>query len=763
MALLLMMIVAVASTVPLRAAGSAVNGASVYRGMCSKCHGRHGEGVKGKYEDALQGNRSLEKLSRYIERAMPDDDPGKCSTPEAVAVADYIYKSFYSREARARNHPARVELVRLTNRQYLNTVADLFQHFTGYEPFIPTDHGLSGTYYAAKFLMADKRVTNRLDRTVDFDFGTGVPDQEHYKATNEFSIEWLGCLLPEETGDYEFMVRTQNAMRLWVNNDHEENPSIDAWVSSGQLAEHRVRMRLIGGRAYPLRLQYFRMADKTASISLFWKPPLGVEQLIPARNFSPKWGLHPVFVETTAFPADDSSVGYERGVSISKAWDEAATQAAIEAAHYAVDNLDQLTKSKSSDTNRVEKLIQFCTEFAATAFRTPLTAEQKQLLVTDQFKKAKKVEDAVKRSVLLTLKSPEFLYVGLQEQHADDFVVASRLSFGLWDSLPDAELEKRAAAHQLHTSEQIARQANRMLNDPRTRAKMQAILHHWLQMDRVESLSKDDRLFPGFTPEIVSDLRISLDQFLSDAVWSEASDYRKLLLADYLYLNNRLAKFYSIGGNGSDDFVKVTPDAKERFGVLTHPYLLAAFSYTKQSSPIHRGVFLTRNIVGRALRPPPMAQTFNDASFAPNQTMREKVAQLTRPQACQSCHSVINPLGFSLENFDAVGRYRMRENDRPIDAVTEYTTDDGEKIKLTGARDIAEFALSSEQAQDTFIEQLFNQVVKQPMLAYGVEVKAGLRKSFVDSHFNMQKLLVEIVKISALHGLEKPVSSSSKS
>ena len=197
--------------------------------------------------------------------------------------------------------------------------------------------------------------------------------------------------------------------------------------------------------------------------------------------------------------------------------------------------------------------------------------------------------------------------------------------------------------------------------------------------------------------------------------------------------------------------------------MLTHPYLLAAFSYTKQSSPIHRGVFLTRNIVGRALRPPPMAQTFNDASFAPNQTMREKVAQLTRPQACQSCHSVINPLGFSLENFDAVGRYRMRENDRPIDAVTEYTTDDGEKIKLTGARDIAEFALSSEQAQDTFIEQLFNQVVKQPMLASGVEVKAGLRKSFVDSHFNMQKLLVEIVKISALHGLEKPVSSSSKS
>jgi hypothetical protein len=189
--------------------------------------------------------------------------------------------------------------------------------------------------------------------------------------------------------------------------------------------------------------------------------------------------------------------------------------------------------------------------------------------------------------------------------------------------------------------------------------------------------------------------------------------------------------------------------------VLTHPYLLAAFSYQKSSSPIHRGVFLTRNIMGRALKPPPMAQVFKEADFAPNLTMREKVAELTRPQACQTCHSVINPLGFSLEQYDAVGRFRTREGDRTIDPVSDYTTDDGRTIRLAGARDVAEFAAGSEHAQNAFIEQLFHQIVKQPMLAYAADLPDRLRASFVASDFNIQILLVEMATLSALYDQDK--------
>src|SRR5207247_10612349 len=126
----------------------------------------------------------------------------------------------------------------------------------------------------------------------------------------------------------------------------------------------------------------------------------------------------------------------------------------------------------------------------------------------------------------------------------------------------------------------------------------------------------------------------------------------------------------------------------------------------------------------------------------------ENVAQITRPQACQSCHSVINPLGFSLEQYDAVGRFRTQENDRPIDAVADYITDEGESLRFVGARDLAEFAAGSEKAQNAFIEQLFNQIVKQPMLAYGPDVMNRLRQSFLATGVSMQTLRRNIATIS---------------
>jgi hypothetical protein len=303
--------------------------------------------------------------------------------------------------------------------------------------------------------------------------------------------------------------------------------------------------------------------------------------------------------------------------------------------------------------------------------------------------------------------------------------------------------------------------------------------HHWLQVDRIESLSKDSKLYPGFTSALVADLRTSLNLFLDDTMWNGESDYRKLLLADYAFLNHRLADFYGVNTNAeehsdttagvskesgsdqtepkevvevasADEFFKATFGEQSRCGVLTHPYLLASFSYQKLTSPIHRGVFLTRHIVGRSLRPPPMAMTFKDADFAPNLTMRQKVSALTKPQACQTCHSVINPLGFSLEQFDAVGRFRTTENEKPIDPVSEYITDDGEKVRLAGAHDVAEFAIGSEQAHNAFIQELFHHVAKQPLEAYGPDTLEHLHDAFVKSNFNMKHLLIDIATLTAL-------------
>jgi hypothetical protein len=410
----------------------------------------------------------------------------------------------------------------------------------------------------------------------------------------------------------------------------------------------------------------------------------------------------------------------------------------------------------------VEKLQAFSEKFVTTALRRPLTPEQRQVYIERQFEAAK-AEEAVKRVVLLALKSPRFLYLGLEKDSPDDYEVASRLSYGLWDSLPDGELLKAASAGALRTEDQLRNQCARMLQDARTRAKLHQFMEHWLQMNHVEDLSKDAQLYKGFTPEVIADLRVSLNLFLDDVVWGDTSDYRQLLLADYLFVNQRLARFYGLSfpeTNAPRDFVKAPADPSQRCGVLTHPYLLATFSYQKTSSPIHRGVFLTRNIVGRALKMPPIAVAFNEAEFKPNMTMREKVTQLTRSEACQTCHSVINPLGFSLENFDAVGRFRSKENDRAIDAVSEYVTDDGSAVRLAGPRDVAKFAVESEHAQNAFIEQLFHHIVKQPMLAYGADAQGRLRKTFAGSQYNIRSLVTEIAALSAQMGVQEKATKN---
>lgn len=730
-------------------------GRKIYRKHCASCHGKNGEGVKGKYDEALHGDWSLDKLSRYIDKNMPEDHPERVNAVESAAVARYIHESFYSREARARNHPARVELVRLTNRQYVNTVADLLRTFSGADRNAKAEPGLQANYRSRIPKNEEGRKTvDRVDRRIAFTLEPGSPNAGQFgTGTNEINISWRGSLLADESGDHQFIIRTPNGARVWVNDESE--PIIDAWVASGKADEHRANLKLLGGRAYPIRVEFFKASkDKETSFSLQWIPPHGTQDEIPARHLSTA-RVSPTFVLNTHFPPDDSSVGYERGVSISKAWDEATTQAAIEAANHVVKNLDRFTGTKPADTNRLSKLEAFASDFVATAFRRPLTVEQKRVFVSNHFKTATKPEDAVKRIVLLTLKSPRFLYLGLDDRQPDAFDVATRLSFGLWDSLPDRELTRLAAAGQLRTPETIRQQAARLLTDPRARAKMQYFLHHWLQMSHVESLSKDDKLFPGFTPEIISDLRTSLNLFLDDVVWSPSSDYRRLLLEDDLFINQRLATFYGVNTNAHDDFVKVSLDPKQRSGVVTHPYLLSAFSYQKSTSPIHRGVFLTRNIVGRSLKSPPVAVAFKDADFSPDLTMREKVAELTRPQACQGCHSVINPLGFSLEHYDAVGRFRTQEGNKAIDATSDYTTDDGKVVTFKGARDIAEFAVASEHAQNAFVEQLFHQIVKQPLLAYGPKVQAQLRDAFIASGYNIQKLVVDIATLSSLHGFEK--------
>ncbi|MCH5373457.1 MAG: DUF1592 domain-containing protein, partial [Planctomycetes bacterium] len=401
-------------------------------------------------------------------------------------------------------------------------------------------------------------------------------------------------------------------------------------------------------------------------------------------------------------------MGYERGTSVSQAWEEATTFAAIEIATYVVENLPALAKVNADDPQRSERVREFCHRFAERAFRRPLSDEQKRFFVDVHFQDQQDLETAVKRVVLLVLKSPRFLYTEFGKSDPDDYDVASRLSFGLWDSLPDQTLLQEAADGRLKSPEQVAAQAERMLNDPRTRSKLRYFFHQWLQVYRGYDVSKDKDLYPDFDKSIVSDAMVSLDLLLDDVVWNQDADFRRLLLTSDLFVNRRLAAFYHVDLPEADGFQKMACDPQQQAGVLTHPYLMLGFAYTKASSPIHRGVFLLRGVLGRALKPPPIAVAPADEGLAPTLTTRERVARQTAEETCQACHGMINPLGFTLEHYDAVGRWRDTERDKPIDASGFYKPSDGDVAEMNGARELAEYLAASDEVHRSFIEQLFH-------------------------------------------------------
>jgi hypothetical protein len=765
--------------------GEERNGQQIYAQMCTKCHGPQGEGTDEEYPERLIGELSVGELARLIDKTMPYQHPEKIGPEESLRVATYIHDAFYSPLAQERNRPARVELSRLTVRQYQNAVSDLVGSFRKAGE-IDRRRGLKAEYYKGRRIRPDDKVEERIDEQVNFDFGTESPvpgKTEDY----EFSIHWEGAIFAPDTGDYEFIVRTEHACRLWVND--LDRPLIDAWVKSGTDSEFKAQVRLLGGRRYALQLEFSKAKQgvddskkqkekpksPAASIRLCWKTPHGADEPVPARCLSPS-SVQERFTLATPFPPDDRSVGYERGNAISRAWDNATTDAALEVAGYVAEHRVELAgvresrrmglpspsfrnfrrgrgdESPGEDTpeQRAEKLRDFSNRFVERAFRRPLTSDEREFFIERQFAESKDEETAIKRVVLLALKSPRFLYRELGNSASDPYTIASRVSFALWDSLPDDKLLQAAAGNELNTRAQVAAQAERMLADERTRSKTREFLLQWLKVDQPPDIAKDKEHFPDFSEEVAADLRTSLELFVDDVVWSESSDFRELLTANWLYLNGRLAQLYRPDLPLDAPFIKMALDSSQRAGVLSHPYLMAGFAYTETSSPIHRGVFIARSVLGRSLRPPPMAVSPLPVELHADLTTRERITLQTKPEACQSCHVMINPLGFTLENFDAVGRFRTSDAGKPIDPSGLYRQRNGDVVKFSGVRGLADFLAASEETHAAFVEQLFHYMIKQPVRAYGPRTLPDLRNSFAAKGFNIRQLVVDIVSTAAL-------------
>ena len=321
---------------------------------------------------------------------------------------------------------------------------------------------------------------------------------------------------------------------------------------------------------------------------------------------------------------------------------------------------------------------------ARRAYRRPVTGQDVQTLL-GFFHQGRETrgsfEAGIQFALEFLLSDPDFLLRVLREpEGADagevydlsDLDVASRLSFFLWSSIPDEELLALAESGELTDPEIREDQVRRMLADPRAAdALVDGFAAQWLNVRRVAEVVVDPALYPNFDESLLEAFQRETELFVGNTLREDRS-ILELLTADYTYVNGRLARHYGFPGIYGSRFRRITlPDTEQRGGLLAHGGLLAATSYPGRTSPVLRGKWLLDNVLGAPPpRPPADVPEFpeNESGTAPR-SVRERLERHREDFVCASCHSLIDPLGFALENFDAIGGWRtVDESGHAIDA-----------------------------------------------------------------------------------------------
>lgn len=292
------------------------------------------------------------------------------------------------------------------------------------------------------------------------------------------------------------------------------------------------------------------------------------------------------------------------------------------------------------------------------------------------FQHAEDFESGIEAALAAILVSPEFLFrvendpptAKPGEVYAlSDLELATRLSFFLWSSLPDEDLMAAAEKGELSPPGQLTAQARRMLSDPRAQALVTNFADQWLYLRNLDSFTPDARLFPDFDQNLREALKKETQHLVADVIQNDRS-LLELLRTDRTWLNERLAKHYGIPHVEGSRFREVAVEPEwHRGGLLRQGSILAVTSYATRTSPVLRGHWILTNLVGAPPPPPPPDVPALDEVINASLPIRERLAQHRENAACAGCHAPMDPVGFALENYDAIGRWNDWFDGRPAD------------------------------------------------------------------------------------------------
>ena len=377
------------------------------------------------------------------------------------------------------------------------------------------------------------------------------------------------------------------------------------------------------------------------------------------------------------FPAEDYVDGFKNQLShqgmsplLTEAYSTAAERLAANA--FRGGDRNGLIPCKPAGPKDAACRGRFVAQFGERAFRRPLLpAELKRY--TELFDAQPSFEDGARAVVEAMLQSPKFLFHVEEGPNGEfaDYALASRLSYLYWDTAPDEALLNTARRGELRTPAGRERAARRLIAHPNAQAALDEFFFQWLRWDRVLNVAKESRRFPEFTPEMAAAMVEETRRMLHHLV-ADGRDFRELLTAPYGFLSSDLATLYGFPAP-AEQFGRVDfPAASGRAGLLGHASVLTATAGPLETSPTARGIFVREQLLCQHVPPPPPNVNTNlpDPSNDRPTGRRQRLAEHAENPACSSCHRLMDPIGFGLENFDAIGRWRDRE------AIYIYTGED---------------------------------------------------------------------------------------
>jgi Protein of unknown function (DUF1592)/Protein of unknown function (DUF1588)/Protein of unknown function (DUF1587)/Protein of unknown function (DUF1595)/Protein of unknown function (DUF1585) len=467
------------------------------------------------------------------------------------------------------------------------------------------------------------------------------------------------------------------------------------------------------------------------------------------------------------FPKEDFIHGFKNqleGQSISPLQAEAYSEAAERLARSAFRGGDPLglMPRKPSGATDSDAAQSFIRQFGLRSFRRPLSNEEIEKYLRLFLKISSQTNDFYAGAQLVVeamLQSPNFLF-RIQRHRADStaqFEIASRLSYLLWDTMPDEAMLQAAADGGYSTLAQIEAQARRMLADPRATVAMDEFLAQWMRFDSVLSATRDRRRYRQFNIEVAAAMTEETRQLFRYLVWND-QNFMEFFTADYTFLSSSLAQIYGLPAP-TEEFARVDyPPDSGRAGILGHGSFLVSTSKPAETSPTARGLFVRNHFLAQEIAPPPpgvnsvLPEIIEDKPL----TNRQRLDIHLNSQACSGCHRLIDPIGYGFEQYDAIGgfqpkmslRFGSRDNPttKELDLDTAAYIQGIENSEFSRPKELGRILASSETCQRCIVKQFFRYAFGRQESAADQPILEEAFTQFRDSNFRFRELVIAIVK-----------------